>query len=93
LILSNNRGFIFSFCAVFNIGIYKYQDCEYERIEKDGERAVILDYIKRKWLFLLIVLIFILLNIWVWSSVLERPADDIKPSEEFVESNKISLMQ
>jgi len=40
---------------------------------------LILDYIKRKWLFLLIVLLLIILNIWVW--FIDEPVmeADVKP--------------
>jgi hypothetical protein len=51
------------------------------------------DYIKRKWLFLLIVPLFLVLNIWVWSSVFYQPAEEIKPSGEFVETKKMVLMK
>lgn len=50
-----------------------------------------INYIKRKWLFLLIVLILLLLNIWVWTSVFE-PSEEIRPTGEFVETDKIALV-
>ncbi|MCH7964544.1 MAG: hypothetical protein IH852_11480 [Bacteroidetes bacterium] len=42
-------------------------------------KTLMLNYIKRKWLFLLIVLFLLLLNIWVWF------VDDTKKETEFIE--------
>ena len=39
-----------------------------------------------------IVLLLLLLNIWVWTSVIE-PEKKIKPSGEFVETKKMVLMK
>jgi len=55
-------------------------------------KNIMLDYIKRKWAFLLIVLMLLLLNIWVWFSVFDQPAEEIKPAGEFVETKKMVLM-
>jgi len=48
-------------------------------------------YIKRKWQFLLIVLILLLLNIWVW--FISDIKKEIKPAGDFVVAKKMLLLK
>ncbi len=54
-------------------------------------KTLMLNYIKRKWLFLLIVLILLLLNIWEW--VVDDTKKEIKPAGDFVETKKMVLLR
>jgi len=43
---------------------------------------MMINYIKRKWLFFLIVLILLLLNTWVW--FVYEPGMEIKSADDFM---------